>query len=164
MGEVKVVLGPSGSGKSALLNILGGLDVPTAGEVRYLDHSLTSAGDAALTKFRREHVGFVFQFYNLIPSLTALENVALVPEIATHPMDSAEALRMVALGDRLHHFLPNVRAVIRRCNAHQPCGLIRAARLPTGSREPEVLLNRFSLFDNYLRNPDSSVPLRARPN
>ena len=76
-GEFVVVLGPSGSGKSTLLNILGGLDMPTSGEVRYLDHNLTAAGDAALTRFRREHVGFVFQFYNLIPSLTALENVAL---------------------------------------------------------------------------------------
>src|SRR5689334_20144236 len=75
-GEFIVVLGPSGSGKSTLLNILGGLDVPTTGEVHYLDHNLTAAGDSALTCFRREHVGFVFQFYNLIPSLTALENVA----------------------------------------------------------------------------------------
>ena len=103
-GEFVVVLGPSGSGKSTLLNILGGLDVPTSGEVRYLDHNLTAAGDAALTRFRREHVGFVFQFYNLIPSLTALENVALVTEIAEHPMDPAEALGLVGLGDRLNHF------------------------------------------------------------
>jgi putative ABC transport system ATP-binding protein len=84
-GEFVVVLGPSGSGKSTLLNILGGRDVPTSGEVRYLDHNLTAAGGAALTRFRREHVGFVFHFYNLIPSLTALENVALVTEIAQHP-------------------------------------------------------------------------------
>src|SRR5690349_19150309 len=92
-GEFVVVLGPSGSSKSTLLNILGGLDTPTSGEVLYRDHNLTSAGDVALTQFRREHVGFVFQFYNLIPSLTALENVALVTEIAEHPMDPAEALR-----------------------------------------------------------------------
>ena len=103
-GEFVVVLGPSGSGKSTLLNILGGLDTPTSGEVIYRDHNLTSAGDAALTQFRREHVGFVFQFYNLIPSLTALENVALVTEIAESPMDPEEALRLVGLGDRLHHF------------------------------------------------------------
>ena len=94
-GEFIVVLGPSGSGKSTLLNILGGLVLPTSGEVLYRDHNLTSASDAALTRFRREHVGFVFQFYNLIPSLTALENVALVTEIAEHPMDPEEALRMV---------------------------------------------------------------------
>ncbi|HYV07835.1 MAG TPA: ATP-binding cassette domain-containing protein, partial [Blastocatellia bacterium] len=85
-GEFVVLLGPSGSGKSTLLNILGGLDVPTNGEVYYLEHTLTSASDAELTRFRREHVGFVFQFYNLIPSLTALENVALVTEIAELPM------------------------------------------------------------------------------
>ncbi|HVW85260.1 MAG TPA: ATP-binding cassette domain-containing protein, partial [Bryobacteraceae bacterium] len=103
-GEFVVVLGPSGSGKSTLLNILGGLDVPTGGEVHYLDHNLTAATDRALTRFRREHVGFVFQFYNLIPSLTALENVALVTEIAEHPMDPADALRLVGLGERLHHF------------------------------------------------------------
>src|SRR5512143_4235693 len=82
-GELVVLLGASGSGKSTLLNILGGLDVPTSGEVYYLDHILTSASDSELTRFRREHVGFVFQFYNLIPSLTALENVALVTEIAS---------------------------------------------------------------------------------
>jgi putative ABC transport system ATP-binding protein len=103
-GEFLVVLGPSGSGKSTLLNILGGLDVPTAGQVWYLDHNLTAAGDAALTRFRREHVGFVFQFYNLIPSLTALENVTLVTEIAEHPMNAEQALQLVGLGDRLHHF------------------------------------------------------------
>jgi putative ABC transport system ATP-binding protein len=103
-GEFVVVLGPSGSGKSTLLNILGGLDTPTSGEVLYRDHNLTSATDAMLTRYRREHVGFVFQFYNLIPSLTALENVALVTEIAENPMDPAEALRMVGLGERLNHF------------------------------------------------------------
>src|SRR6187455_1927556 len=97
-GEFVVLLGPSGSGKSTLLNILGGLDVPTKGEVYYLDHVLTSASDTELTRFRREHVGFVFQFYNLIPSLTALENVALVTEIADLPMSPKEALEMVGLG------------------------------------------------------------------
>ena len=111
-GEFVVLLGPSGSGKSTLLNILGGLDVPTDGEVFYFDHNLSVYDDKELTRFRREHVGFVFQFYNLIPSLTALENVALVAEIAENPMDSAEALNLVDLGDRLHHFpaqLPALR-------------------------------------------------------
>src|SRR5512134_2972863 len=103
-GELVVLLGASGSGKSTLLNILGGLDVPTSGEVFYLDHELTGADDDALTRFRREHVGFVFQFYNLIPSLTALENVALVTEIAETPLDPVEALHLVGLGERLHHF------------------------------------------------------------
>jgi putative ABC transport system ATP-binding protein len=102
--EFLVILGPSGSGKSTLLNILGGLDIPTSGEVRYRDHNLTAANTEELTRFRREHVGFVFQFYNLIPSLTALENTALVSEISENPLDPEECLRMVGLGDRLHHF------------------------------------------------------------
>ena len=103
-GEFIVMLGPSGSGKSTLLNILGGLDTPTSGEVFYLDHNLTAASRGELSRFRREHVGFVFQFYNLIPSLTALENTALVTEIAEQPLDAQECLRMVGLGDRLNHF------------------------------------------------------------
>ena len=103
-GEFVVMLGPSGSGKSTLLNILGGLDIPTSGEVHYRDHNLTEASREDLTRFRREHVGFVFQFYNLIPSLTALENTSLVTEISTNPLDAEECLRMVGLGDRLQHF------------------------------------------------------------
>jgi len=103
-GEFVVILGPSGGGKSTLLNILGGLDVPTSGEVIFREHRLTGASEAELTRFRREHVGFVFQFYNLIPSLTALENVALVTEIADHPLAAKEALRMVGLEDRMDHF------------------------------------------------------------
>lgn len=103
-GELVVLLGASGSGKSTLLNILGGLDVPTSGEVSYQDHNLTVDDDAELTRYRREHVGFVFQFYNLIPSLTALENVELLTDIAENPMRPEEALQLVGLGDRLHHF------------------------------------------------------------
>lgn len=103
-GEFVVLLGPSGSGKSTLLNILGGLDVPTHGTVRYRDHDLTRYDDAALTHYRREHVGFVFQFYNLIPSLTARENVALVTEIAPHPLKPEEALSLVGLSGRMDHF------------------------------------------------------------
>ncbi len=103
-GEFIVLLGPSGSGKSTLLNILGGLDVPSAGEVRFGDHLLTGAGEAELTRYRREHVGFVFQFYNLIPSLTVRENVALVTDIAPHPMDIDEAIALVGLTPRSHHF------------------------------------------------------------
>lgn len=103
-GEFVVMLGPSGSGKSTLLNILGGLDVPTSGEVHYRDHNLTEASREELTRFRREHVGFVFQFYNLIPSLTALENTSLVTEISANPLNPEECLRMVGLGERLHHF------------------------------------------------------------
>lgn len=103
-GEFLVLLGPSGSGKSTLLNILGGLDVPTSGTVHYRDHNLTADDDAELTRYRREHVGFVFQFYNLIPSLTARENVALVTEIADKPMTPEEALTLVGLGNRMDHF------------------------------------------------------------
>src|SRR5581483_945481 len=125
-GEFVVLLGPSGSGKSTLLNILGGLDVPTSGEVYYLDHNLTAASDEELTRFRREHVGFVFQFYNLIASLTALENVALVTEIARYPLEPAEALRLVGLGDRLAHFPAQLsggeqqRVAIARAIAKRP--------------------------------------------
>ncbi|MEJ8827020.1 ABC transporter ATP-binding protein [Variovorax humicola] len=103
-GEFVVLLGPSGSGKSTLLNILGGLEVATTGSLSYLDHDLTAAGDDALTRYRRDHVGFVFQFYNLIPSLTAYENVALVTDIATNPMPIDEALERVALSARRDHF------------------------------------------------------------
>ena len=102
--EFVVLLGPSGSGKSTLLNILGGLDSPTTGEARWRDHDLVNADEAALTHYRREHVGFVFQFFNLIPSLTALENVQLVAEIAEKPLDPRVALDLVGLSDRLDHF------------------------------------------------------------
>jgi putative ABC transport system ATP-binding protein len=103
-GEFMVLLGPSGSGKSTLLNILGGLEVASTGSLNYLDHDLIAADDEALTRYRREHVGFVFQFYNLIPSLTAYENVALVTDIVAHPMSIDEALERVALTARRDHF------------------------------------------------------------
>ncbi|HEY5999231.1 MAG TPA: ABC transporter ATP-binding protein [bacterium] len=149
-GEFVVLLGPSGSGKSTLLNILGGLDVPSEGEVFYRDHLLTKAGDAELTRFRREHVGYVFQFYNLIPSLTALENVALVTEIAKEPLDAAEALRLVGLGERLDHFPAQLsggeqkRVAIARAVAKRPDVLLcdeptGALDYPTGKLVLEVL-------------------------
>lgn len=125
-GELVVLLGPSGSGKSTLLNILGGLDVPTAGSVVYQDHDLTAAGEAALTEYRRTHVGFVFQFYNLIPSLTARENVALVTEIVEHPMTPEQALDLVGLQHRLDHFPAQLsggeqqRVAIARAIAKRP--------------------------------------------
>jgi putative ABC transport system ATP-binding protein len=124
--EFVVLLGASGSGKSTLLNILGGLDRPTNGQVLYRDHDLTAASSAALTQFRREHVGFVFQFYNLIPSLTGLENVALVTEIATNPLDPLEALSRVGLADRADHFPAQMsggeqqRVAIARAIAKRP--------------------------------------------
>ena len=103
-GEFIVLLGASGSGKSTLLNILGGLDVPTSGEVRFADHALSGASEAELTTYRREHVGFVFQFYNLIPSLTVRENLALVTDIASNPMPIDEAIELVGLTPRRDHF------------------------------------------------------------
>lgn len=125
-GELIVLLGASGSGKSTLLNILGGLDTPSSGAVRFLDQPLTAFDDTALTRYRREHVGFVFQFYNLIPSLTALENVSLVTEIARQPMAPQEALQLVGLGARLHHFPAQLsggeqqRVAIARAIAKRP--------------------------------------------
>jgi putative ABC transport system ATP-binding protein len=136
-GEFVVILGASGSGKSTLLNILGGLDRPTEGSVHYLDHELTAADDNALTRYRREHVGFVFQFYNLIPSLTARENVALVTEIAESPLDPAQALDMVGLGDRRDHFPAQLsggeqqRVAIARAVAKRPDVLL--CDEPTGA-------------------------------
>ncbi|MCG8558424.1 MAG: ABC transporter ATP-binding protein [Hyphomicrobiales bacterium] len=125
-GELVVMLGPSGSGKSTLLNILGGLDTATSGRVRFRDMELTALGDRELTLYRRNHVGFVFQFYNLIPSLSARENVALVTEIAPHPMRPEEALELVGLGQRLDHFPAQLsggeqqRVAIARAIAKRP--------------------------------------------
>ena len=136
-GELVVLLGASGSGKSTLLNILGGLDVPTNGHVQYLNHALTTASEDELTQFRREHVGFVFQFYNLIPSLTALENVSLVTEIAGQPMDPKDALQLVGLAERMHHFPAQLsggeqqRVAIARAIAKRPDVLL--CDEPTGA-------------------------------
>jgi putative ABC transport system ATP-binding protein len=136
-GEFVVLLGPSGSGKSTLLNILGGLDVPTAGHVWYHGEDLTRANDAQLTAFRREHVGFVFQFYNLIPSLTAQENVAIVTEIAPSPMPPADALALVGLKERLDHFPAQLsggeqqRVAIARAIAKRP--VVMLCDEPTGA-------------------------------
>ncbi len=124
--ELVVLLGPSGSGKSTLLNILGGLDRPTEGQVFFDGAELTAFNDSAMTRYRRNHVGFVFQFYNLIPSLTARENVALVTEISPAPMRPDEALRLVGLEDRLDHFPAQLsggeqqRVAIARAIAKQP--------------------------------------------
>ncbi len=136
-GEFVVLLGPSGSGKSTLLNILGGLDRPTAGEVSYRGADLSSASERRLTRYRRRHVGFVFQFYNLIPSLTALENVALVTEIADDPLPPEEALEMVGLGPRMDHFPSQMsggeqqRVAIARAIAKRPDVLL--CDEPTGA-------------------------------
>lgn len=136
-GEMVVLLGPSGSGKSTLLNILGGLDTATSGEVSYKGQLLTNAADRALTDYRRYHVGFVFQFYNLIPSLTAWENVAVVTEIADHPMPPESALDLVGLSDRRDHFPSQLsggeqqRVAIARAIAKNPDVLL--CDEPTGA-------------------------------
>ena len=136
-GEFIVILGPSGSGKSTLLNILGGLDVPSGGRVWYHGQELTHADDATLTRFRREHVGFVFQFYNLIPSLTARENVAIVTDIAPDPLPPADALALVGLGERLNHFPAQLsggeqqRVAIARAIAKRP--VVMLCDEPTGA-------------------------------
>ncbi|MEZ5926446.1 MAG: ABC transporter ATP-binding protein [Hyphomicrobiaceae bacterium] len=141
-GEFVVLLGPSGSGKSTLLNILGGLDRPTSGECRFRDHVLTGASEEALTRYRREHVGFVFQFYNLIPALTARENVALVTEISEHPLSPAEALALVGLDDRLDHFPAQLsggeqqRVAVARAIAKQPEVLL--CDEPTGALDSKT--------------------------
>jgi putative ABC transport system ATP-binding protein len=136
-GELVVLLGPSGSGKSTLLNILGGLDVPTSGHVYYRGRDLAAADERELTEYRRHHVGFVFQFYNLIPSLTARENVALVTEIARNPLSAELALELVGLGQRLDHFPAQLsggeqqRVAIARAIAKSPAVLL--CDEPTGA-------------------------------
>lgn len=141
-GELAVLLGASGSGKSTLLNIIGGLDVPTEGEVIFRDHNLTTANDSELTLYRRDHVGFVFQFYNLIPSLTALENVQLITDIAARPLPAEEALELVGLGKRINHFPAQLsggeqqRVAIARAIAKQPDVLL--CDEPTGALDVET--------------------------
>ena len=141
-GEMVVILGPSGSGKSTLLNILGGLDQPTSGEVFYGDHNLVTSSEKELTAFRRDHVGFVFQFYNLIPTLTAEENVQLVTDISPHPMQATEALLMVGLTDRARHFPSQLsggeqqRVAIARAVAKRPDILL--CDEPTGALDFET--------------------------
>jgi putative ABC transport system ATP-binding protein len=154
-GEFIVLLGPSGSGKSTLLNILGGLDRPTSGSAFYCDHDLTTEDEEALTRYRREHVGFVFQFYNLIPSLTARENVALVTDIAVNPLDAAHALRLVGLGERLDHFPSQLsggeqqRVAIARAIAKRPAALL--CDEPTGALDATTGIVVLSALANATR-------------
>ncbi|MDD9938630.1 MAG: ABC transporter ATP-binding protein [Myxococcales bacterium] len=141
-GELMVLLGASGSGKSTLLNILGGLDVPSAGRVFYRDEELTDADEGALTEYRRDHVGFVFQFYNLIPSLTARENVGLVTEVAPDPMPPEEALALGGLAERMDHFPAQLsggeqqRVAIARAVAKRPDVLM--CDEPTGALDAQT--------------------------
>jgi putative ABC transport system ATP-binding protein len=156
-GELLVLLGPSGSRKSTLLNILGGLDVPTGGRVWYGVQDLTTADDAALTAYRRHHVGFVFQFYNLVPTLNALENVALVTDIAEQPMAPLDALELVGLRDRRHHFPSQLsggeqqRVAIARAMAKRPDVLL--CDEPTGALDVQtgkVVLGAISAVNQTL--------------
>jgi putative ABC transport system ATP-binding protein len=156
-GELVVLLGPSGSGKSTLLNILGGLDRATSGFARFRDHELTALDDDGLTAYRRDHVGFVFQFYNLIPSLTARENVALVTEIARKPLTPEAALDLVGLGERLDHFPAQLsggeqqRVAIARAIAKQPDVLL--CDEPTGALDSKTgvrVLEALSLINEQL--------------
>jgi len=154
-GEFVVLLGASGSGKSTLLNILGGLDRVTSGEVRYRGEDLGSADEAALTRYRRRHVGFVFQFYNLIASLTARENVAIVTEIADDPMDPAEALALVGLAERLDHFPAQLsggeqqRVAIARAIAKNPAILL--CDEPTGALDSATGVRVLEVLDDINR-------------
>ncbi|MDG0024314.1 ABC transporter ATP-binding protein [Trinickia sp. Y13] len=149
-GEFVVLLGASGSGKSTLLNLMGGLDTPTSGSIQYRDHRLSDATERDLTRFRREHVGFVFQFFNLIPGLTARENIALVTDIAERPVDADEALRMVGIEALADHFPSQMsggeqqRVAIARAVAKRPDVLLcdeptGALDFRTGRRVLEVI-------------------------
>jgi putative ABC transport system ATP-binding protein len=154
-GELIVLLGASGSGKSTLLNILGGLDTCTSGRVEYRGVDLTTADDRDLTLYRRSHVGFVFQFYNLLPSLTARENVELVTEISDNPMDAADALELVGLGNRLDHFPAQLsggeqqRVAVARAVAKRPDVLL--CDEPTGALDYETGVKVLSALERVNR-------------
>ncbi|CZG71343.1 TPA: ABC transporter ATP-binding protein [Legionella pneumophila] len=157
-GELVVFLGPSGSGKSTLLNIIGGLDVPSSGEVIYKDHLITSASQHDLTRYRREHIGFVFQFYNLISNLTALENVSIVTEIAENPMHPEDAIKLLGLEHRMHHFPAQLsggeqqRVAIARAIAKNPDVLL--CDEPTGALDCEtgkIVLAALALANQKLK-------------
>jgi putative ABC transport system ATP-binding protein len=158
-----VLLGASGSGKSTLLNILGGLDTPSSGSVHFGAQSLDIASDDELTEYRRRHVGFVFQFYNLIPSLTARENVELVTEIATDPLDAAEVLALVGLGDRLDHFPAQLsggeqqRVAIARAVAKRPSLLL--CDEPTGALDYRTGIVVLSVIERVNRELGTATVL-----
>jgi putative ABC transport system ATP-binding protein len=162
-GELTILLGASGSGKSTLLNIIGGLDVPTSGQVFYHDEDLSTLSDHDLTEYRREHVGFVFQFYNLIPSLTARENVALVTDIARNPMAPEEALALVGLSDRLDHFPAQLsggeqqRVAIARAVAKRPDILL--CDEPTGALDAKTGKLVLAVLDQVNRETGTTTAI-----
>lgn len=162
-GELLVLLGASGSGKSTLLNIVGGLDIPSSGSVYYEDTELSGASDALLTRYRREHVGFVFQFYNLIPALTARENVALVTEIAEDPLSPEDALDLVGLGQRVDHFPSQLsggeqqRVAIARAIAKRPDILL--CDEPTGALDYQTGVQVLTVIERVNRELGTSTAL-----
>ncbi|MGY6554765.1 MAG: ABC transporter ATP-binding protein [Wenzhouxiangella sp.] len=162
-GELVVMLGASGSGKSTLLNIMGGLDVATDGLLCYRDQALSNASSAALTRFRREHVGFVFQFYNLIPSLTARENVAVATDIASNAMRPEEALERVGLGDRLDHFPSQLsggeqqRVAIARAIAKRP--MVLMCDEPTGALDSKTGIRVLEVIEQINRELNTTTAI-----
>jgi len=160
-GEFLVLLGASGSGKSTMLNIVGGLDIPTSGRVFFEDWELSRASDDELTEYRRRHVGFIFQFYNLIPSLTALENVALVTDIAPEPMAPKDALDLVGLSERSHHFPSQLsggeqqRVAIARAIAKRPNVLL--CDEPTGALDYKTGVQVLEVLDRINRELGAST-------
>jgi putative ABC transport system ATP-binding protein len=162
-GELLVLLGASGSGKSTLLNILGGLDVPSEGRVFFREHELTGASEDELTAYRRKHVGFVFQFYNLVPSLTARENVALVTDIADDPLEPEEALELVGLGDRLDHFPSQLsggeqqRVAIARAVAKRPSLLL--CDEPTGALDSKTGVLVLNVLERVNRELETATAI-----
>ena len=162
-GELVVMLGASGSGKSTLLNIMGGLDVASEGRLRYRDQELTGASESQLTRFRREQVGFVFQFYNLIPSLTARENVAIATDIAIDPMRPEEALERVGLGERLDHFPSQLsggeqqRVAIARAIAKRP--MVLMCDEPTGALDSKTGIRVLEVIEQINRELNTTTAI-----
>ena len=162
-GELVVMLGASGSGKSTLLNIMGGLDVASDGQLRYRDQDLARASESDLTRFRREHVGFVFQFYNLIPSLTARENVAIATDLATDPMPPEEALDRVGLSDRLDHFPSQMsggeqqRVAIARAIAKRP--MVLMCDEPTGALDSKTGIRVLEVIEHINRELNTTTAI-----
>lgn len=160
-GEILVLLGPSGSGKSTWLNIVGGLDRPTAGTLHYADTELTALNERELTRFRRAQIGFIFQFYNLIPSLTAEENVRLVTDIAENPMEPEEALARVGLAERRHHFPAQLsggeqqRVAVARAIAKQPGVLL--CDEPTGALDSQTGVRVLETLEAANRELDTTL-------
>ena len=162
-GELLIIKGESGSGKSTLMNMIGGIDTPSKGEIAFRGQHITSLSEKEITTFRRDHIGFVFQFYNLVPTLTALENVATATEIATNPIDPAEALDLVGLGDRLNHFPSQLsggqqqRVALARALAKQPDLML--CDEPTGALDHDNTIMILELLQNINKQTGTTIVL-----